>query len=312
MAFDEDPACLGKDFDGDEKLFSAFRDAEDISGARFRYLIPKLWKIKKIFNLGSEKRLRESVSIVDEFAFRVIQSRKKAEHRREDLLSRFMAVEDNYSDKFLRDAVIGFILAGRETTSSALSWFFWILSGRPDVEGKILEEIRSVRESNNVERNNPLGFEDLKEMNYLHAALSETMRLYPPVPYSATTSSSEDVLPDGTRVREGDFVTYFAYGMGRTKEIWGEDCREFKPERWLNDGGVFQPESPFKYPIFHAGPRSCLGKEMAYIQMKSVAVTLIENFMVEVVGDGRRPEVLLSLTLRMKGGLPVIIKERIE
>jgi cytochrome P450 len=58
--------------------------------------------------------------------------------------------------------------------------------------------------------------------------------------------------------------------MARLEEIWGNDCMEYRPERWLDEEGVFRPESSFKYPIFHAGPRMCLGKEMAYIQMKSI------------------------------------------
>lgn len=46
------------------------------------------------------------------------------------------------------------------------------------------------------------------------------------------------------------------------EEIWGEDCKTFKLERWLKDG-AFQPERPYKFPVFHAGPRMCLGKDMA-------------------------------------------------
>uniref|UniRef100_A0A0D3HHY1 Cytochrome P450 n=1 Tax=Oryza barthii TaxID=65489 RepID=A0A0D3HHY1_9ORYZ len=101
--------------------------------------------------------------------------------------------------------------------------------------------------------------------------------------------------------------------MGRLAAIWGEDCLEYRPERWLGDDGAFQPASPFRFTVFHAGPRMCLGKEMAYVQMKSIVANVIEesNVVKEVAGGGV-PEHVLSVTLRMKGGLPVKIRRKTE
>jgi hypothetical protein len=87
------------------------------------------------------------------------------------------------------------------------------------------------------------------------------------------------------------------------EDIWGKDCELFKPERWLGEDGAFRPESPFKYPVIHAGPRMCLGKEMSYIQMKSIVACVLERFSFRFVGSERRPGLVLSLTLRMEGGL---------
>ena len=63
-------------------------------------------------------------------------------------------------------------------------------------------------------------------------------------------SETDDILPDGYKVKKGDGVYYMAYAMGRMPYIWGEDAEEFRPERWLKNG-VFQPESPFKFIAFH-------------------------------------------------------------
>ena len=60
---------------------------------------------------------------------------------------------------------------------------------------------------------------------------------------------SNDVLPDGTKIKAGNFVSYSPYAMGRLESLWGGDAFEFKPERWLKDG-VFQPTSPFKLTAF--------------------------------------------------------------
>lgn len=62
--------------------------------------------------------------------------------------------------------------------------------------------------------------------------------------------SSDDTLPDGLDVRRGDKVMYLPYPMGRMKFLWGGDAEVFRPERWLNNDGVFQPESPFKFTAF--------------------------------------------------------------
>uniref|UniRef100_A0A2K1X9Z5 Cytochrome P450 n=1 Tax=Populus trichocarpa TaxID=3694 RepID=A0A2K1X9Z5_POPTR len=292
------------------EFMRAFEDAATFSSGRFMYVLPVFWKINRFFNVGTEKTLRESVKIVHEFADEMIRSRMelKTEKNDEDFLSRFIGKDEN-STEFLRDIVISFILAGRDTTSSALSWFFWLLSLNPDVEGNILKELETIRSSNGKNLGDTYSFEELRDMHYLQAAISETLRLYPPVPVDTKACQSDDVLPDGTFVGKNWFVTYHAYAMGRMESIWGKNCRDFVPERWL-ENGIYRQESPFKFPVFHAGPRMCLGKDMAYIQMKSIAASVIERFEIDVQNKEKCPDHLLSLTLRMKGGLQVKVKER--
>jgi hypothetical protein len=64
---------------------------------------------------------------------------------------------------------------------------------------------------------------------------------------------SDDTLPDGYAVNKGDMVHYQPYQMGRMQFLWGADAEEFRPERWLDDDGVFVPESPFKFTAFQVG-----------------------------------------------------------
>ncbi|KAL9276254.1 hypothetical protein ACSQ67_026202 [Phaseolus vulgaris] len=124
------------------------------------------------------------------------------------------------SEKRLRMAV-----RGKDTTSAALTWFFWLLSKNPRVEKEIVKEI--------MEKSEAPVYDEVKHMVYTHAALCESMRLYPPVPMDTKEAADDDVLPDGTVVKKGTLVTYHVYAMGRLESIWGEDWAEFKPERWL-------------------------------------------------------------------------------
>ncbi|XP_068664153.1 cytochrome P450 CYP94D108-like [Aristolochia californica] len=314
LAFNEDPGCLAGDGTSRSGFVHAFDDAANISAARFMYAFPIFWKIKKFLNVGSERRLRESINTVHGFATEIIRTRrakmkKGIKAADEDLLSRFMASYSDSGEEVLRDMIVSFILAGRDTTSSGLSWFFWMLASRPDVEKNILNEIKSVRTLHPNSSGETFSIDQLREMHYLHAAISEAMRLYPPVPFDSKECLKDDMLPDGTFIRKGWFISYCSYSMGRMQRLWGPDCLNYKPERWL-EKGVFRAESQFKYPVFHAGPRICLGKEMAYIQMKSIVACVLERFEVEVLEKEKRPEFLLSLTLRMKGGLPARVRRR--
>ncbi|WCJ34516.1 cytochrome P450 family 94 subfamily D polypeptide 2 [Euphorbia peplus] len=317
LAFNVDPGCLGTDGNSVSEFMGAFEEATTLSAGRFLQAVPLLWKVSKFFDIGKEKSLRKSIKIVHDFADEIIKSRivKRSESTQDDdldLLSRFIQNDDVNSPECLRDIVISFILAGRDTTSAALTWFFWLLSSNPRVETKILTEIKSVggRTGKLTGDSETFSFEELKDMNYLQAAISESMRLYPPVPVNTKACKNGDVFPDGTVAGKNWFVSYQTYAMGRMERLWGENCCEYLPERWLNDDGICRQENPFKFPVFHAGPRICLGKDMAYIQMKFIAAAVIGRFHIDVQRKEKSPQHILSMTLRMKGGLQVKAHER--
>ncbi|XP_038721641.1 cytochrome P450 94A1-like [Tripterygium wilfordii] len=311
LAFNVDPGCLGGDGTAGSEFMHAFEDAAQISSGRFMYPFPILWKFKRFINWGSERSLRNSIKIVHDFADEIIRSRleqRNEERKDEDLLSRFIVDNEN-SPEFLRDVVISFILAGRDTTSSALTWFFWLLASNKDVEENILNELETIRKRYGKNIGDTYNYDAIRDMHYLHAAISESMRLYPPVPLDTKSCLKDDILLDGTFIRKDWFVTYHTYAMGRMESVWGKDCRDYRPERWL-ENEMYRQESSFRFPVFHAGPRICLGKDLAYVQMKAIASSIIERFELDVQDKDKCREPLLSLTLRMKGGLQFKAKER--
>ncbi|XP_039141604.1 cytochrome P450-like [Dioscorea cayenensis subsp. rotundata] len=238
----------------------------------------------------------------------IVRRRKSSGELGDDLLSRFISESSSYSDEFLRDIIVSFVLAGRDTTSATLTWFFYLISIHPEVKTKLLDELRAVRARG--AREGELTVEQVKGLNYMHAALSETLRLYPPVPLQTRACAESDVWPDGTKVKKGKTVMYSAYAMGKSEKIWGSDWEEFRPERWM-DEGEFRAVNAFKFPVFHAGPRMCLGKEMAYVQMKTVVAAVMERFEIEVVDEVKKKrEVEFTMILRMKGGLPVRVRRK--
>ncbi|KAK6144222.1 hypothetical protein DH2020_021042 [Rehmannia glutinosa] len=305
FSFGFDPGCLKLSLPISE-FANAFDLASKLSAERAISASPLVWKLKRALNLGSEKKLKHAIKYVHELADGVIKYKRKIIKKnspREDLLSRFMATIDD--DEFLRDIVISFLLAGRDTVASALTAFFWLLSENPAA----IESIRDESDRIIGARSEIASFDQLREMCYLQAAVHETLRLFPPVQFDSKFCENDDVLPDGTFVARGTRVTYHPYAMGRMERIWGPDCFEFRPERWL-ENGAFKMENPFKYPVFQAGPRVCLGKEMAVMEMKIVALCVIRRFDIRVDLSGQAPEFLPGLTATVRGGLPVIVREK--
>lgn len=320
LAFGKDPHTLSPGLP-ENSFAAAFDRATEASLQRF--ILPEfIWKLKRWLRLGMEVSLSQSLKHVDDYMTNVINTRKlellsqqKGGPLHDDLLSRFMKKKESYTDEFLQHVALNFILAGRDTSSVALSWFFWLVGQSPRVEEKILVELCSVlmeTRGNDTSKwlEEPLVFEEVDRLIYLKAALSETLRLYPSVPQDSKHVISDDLLPDGTFVPAGSSITYSIYSAGRMKYIWGEDSLEFRPERWISqDGQKFEPHDQFKFVAFNAGPRICLGKDLAYLQMKSIAAAVLLRHRL-TVAPGHKVEQKMSLTLFMKYGLKVNVHQR--
>ncbi|XP_049936009.1 LOW QUALITY PROTEIN: cytochrome P450 704C1-like [Nymphaea colorata] len=236
----------------------------------------------------------------------------KNNNRKEDILSRFLLESkknpETMNDRYLRDIILNFMFAGKDTTAGTLSWFTYLLCKHPLIQEKIAQEVKETVGS--CEKGQFTQFVEkltegaLEKLQYLHAALSETLRLYPAVPIDRQSACKDDILPDGFKVKKGDGVNHVTYAMGRMKYIWGDDAEDFRPGRWLHDG-VFRPESPFKFPAFHAGPRTCLGKDFAYRQMKIVAALLTVFFRFNLKDPSKEVTYKTMLTLHIDQGLHV-------
>ncbi|XP_038971535.1 cytochrome P450 704B1-like isoform X4 [Phoenix dactylifera] len=300
---------------GSNEEGSKFAEAFDDSSAltTWRY-VDISWKIKKLLNIGSEAVLNKRIQVVDDFVYKVIDNKIKQHDlsKKEDFLSRFLVESqqdpEKITHKYLRDIILNFMVAGKDTTAVTLSWLFYMLCKHPSVEEKIVEElILATKEIGNDasigEFAASLTEETIDKMQYLHATLSETLRLYPAVPLNPKICFADDTLPDGHDVKKGDMVVYMPYVMGRMKFIWGDDAEDFRPERWLNSDGVFSPESPFKFTAFQAGPRICLGKELAYRQMKIFAALLLSFFRFKLSNERQPVNYRTMLTLQIDKGL---------
>ncbi|GAB2224485.1 hypothetical protein Drorol1_Dr00005246 [Drosera rotundifolia] len=309
----------------DAPLSKALVDMEE--AMFFRHFVPeKLSELFKWLNIGYEGKMLKAGKVIDQFIYKQIEKRKR-ENRKglaipmcankeesSDILDLFMGEKgrtNQWSDKFLRDTILNLIVAGQDTTGTTLSWLFWLISTNPEVESKIEEEVKTIAASKKKEfQRSNIEMEDLSKMVYLHSAMCEALRLYPPVPINHKAPVAEDELPSGIKVYPNEKILFPAYAMGRTKSIWGEDCMEFKPTRWITEQGKLKNELSHKFFSFGAGPRMCLGKEMAMVQVKAVVASLIGKYMFQVVEGHPVIPNQTSITLHMKHGLKVKVLKK--
>ncbi|XWS30407.1 hypothetical protein CRYUN_Cryun24cG0114800 [Craigia yunnanensis] len=323
LALGVDPNTLSVDFPNDPSKV-AFIEVEE--SLLYRNMVPKMvWKMQRWLQVGEEKKLRKGLKIVDDFVYGCISSRReklRSEKRMEDddqfdLLTAFISEEEGSemsaygkSDKFLRDTAYSFITAGKDTISICLTWFFWLIETHPSVQNKILEEIKANSPTSKDGNLVSFSVEELNKFVYLHATLCETLRLYPPVPVNNKSSIESDVLPSGDRLGPRTRILLSIYSMGRSKEIWGEDYLEFKPERWISELGKIVHKPSYMFIPFGTGPRVCLGKDMSMKQMKTVVINVLQKYEVELVKNQTVSVSSKSISLYTQHGLKVRIKKR--
>ena len=201
-----------------------------------------------------------------------------------------------------------FILAGRDTTTSCLTYTMYAIAQYPDIQQKIRHEIQTLLGPDFKS----LTYDHAKQMRYLDAVVHEALRVYPAVAINARMAVEDDILPNKAKtfVPAGTKIAFIIWAMGRNKEQWGEDAMEFRPERWLK---MKTRPTAYEYPVFHAGPRSCLGMNMALVEAKILLASILMKYEVNFANEtnyvratGREvidPPYTPSLTVHMKEGL---------
>merc|ERR1712232_1329835 len=304
--------CIGSLEDPSSPFLVSFDKAQQISVLRFRN---PFWKLLRFFGVGSERETCEhfgrldaySRSIVRELCLAINQGNSKSVgwadiEARKSFVGLFLEDAkkrgETLSEDYLRDLVLNFLIAGRDTTAQVLSWTVYCLCLNPDAAVKSRKEIMDVCGVRGP------AYDDMSRLQYLQAVISETLRLYPSVPVDNKTALADDTLPDGTYVPAGTKVVYDIYSMGRDPAIWGEDAHVFRPERWLE---MSTPPSNYAFPVFNAGPRECLGKRLAMVEMKTCLAMLLPTLSFELAVPTASVTTAAQLTIGMGNGLPCFV-----
>lgn len=172
-----------------------------------------------------------------------------------------------FNDRQLGDQVSTMILAGHETTATALFWALYLLALDPATQDELAREALEAAAS---------GEFTMEKLKFTRAVLDETMRLYPPAFLIARAAAAPDVIA-GMQVKKDDVILISPWILHRHEKLW-QDPNAFDPHRFLNG----PPPDRFAYLPFGVGPRVCIGAQFALIEATLALARLIASFRVEL------------------------------
>ncbi|KAK4688066.1 hypothetical protein P7C73_g2032, partial [Tremellales sp. Uapishka_1] len=305
VAMDYSLAVFGElAFDADWKRMSSqfsqpFTDSS--AGIARRFQLP-FYELIETLTEGGVK-LRHDLDRVHEFARDLVQEalveiREKPDTDTEGfsgkgLLIKGLLEEGITDEEELSDACLNFLTAGRDTTGQAITWTLYLLLLNPSYFSLLDSDFST----------------EMTTSPLLENIINESLRLHPPVPIELlqNVSSSPILLPDGTVVLPSEQIMWSPYVMARLPQLWGDDAAVFRPERW--DSAANKKKTAFENPVFHAGPRSCLGQPLARLEIAYAMREVLQRYEFEMGWEGRRV-VGDGLTGPVLGGLPVRVKRR--
>jgi len=204
-----------------------------------------------------------------------------------------------FPDKWIRDIILNFMLAGRDTTATLLTWTSYFLAKHPRVLDKAIKEVELLK---GEDPNNG----NIKNLQYIDYILKESMRLSAPVPGVGRFALKQDVLPDKTVVPAGMRVKYWTFYLHHNPKYW-DNPLSFTPERWEDQTSIIKHS--YQYLPFHAGPMACIGRKMAELEAKTLLILMLQNFTMEV--DPKHSyNPYLGLITNCEGGCPLYLKKR--
>ncbi|WP_146157657.1 cytochrome P450 [Enhygromyxa salina] len=249
-------------------------------------------------------RFKAAMKVVDDVVMGIITERRRGHEDTGDLLSMLMAATDEtgdvrMSDRELRDEVATLVLAGHETTAQALTWTFMLLSRHPEVERRVVAEIREVC------GDRPPSMGDLARLEYTGRVIDEAMRLYPPA-WLIERQALVDVELDGYSIPAGTLIAISPWTLHRHPSYW-RNPEGFDPDRFLPEHVGTRPR--YSYLPFGGGPRQCIGVNFALYEAKLVLATLLQRFSAELV-PGQDHSLEAAVTLRPANGMKMWLRPR--
>jgi cytochrome P450 len=273
-----------------------------------RFIVPSMiWKWERHLGIGVEGQLKKDVTIMKEYVTKIVQQHiqdfndnsgdNHNTSKNKDLLTLYLEYARDHNrpdiatEEYLIDTTFNFAIAGRDTTSCSLTNLIRYLTENPRVVNEMRREFLAVVGPSSS--SSPVQWEHVGKLRYCCAVFNEVMRLRPPVANNIRFANTTDVLPSGIVVPAGSRVQIPNAAIGRDPHLWNNP-NEFIPERWLVDPNrqgqrTIKRVHEYVHPLFNAGLRICLGKDMARLETLNIAKTLLEEFdFIELPGQSEK------------------------
>ncbi|MFZ0211309.1 MAG: cytochrome P450 [Candidatus Acidiferrales bacterium] len=248
-------------------------------------------------------RARKAVQRLDKILYGIIHHRRQTPGETDDLLSMLLSARDEngagMNEKQLRDEVMTLLLAGHETTATALTWTFYLLAQNPEAEAELISELKTVLSGRMP------AYEDLPNMRFTDAVVRESLRLYPPA-WAMGRQCKEDCVVGGYDVPRNTTI-YMSQWVVQHDPRYFDKPEEFRPSRWTEE---FQRKLPkFAYFPFGGGPRVCIGASFAMMEATLLLAAIASRFRL-TLAPGQRIKLWPSITLRPKLGIKFTLARR--
>ncbi|HEX5506406.1 MAG TPA: cytochrome P450 [Thermomicrobiales bacterium] len=250
------------------------------------------------------RRNRRAIARLDAIIYGIIARRRAAGEDRGDVLTLLLGARDAgdggaLTDRQVRDELMTLLLAGHETTASALAWTWYLLAQHPEVDARLAAELSAA-----------LGgraptVADRPRLGYAERVLTEALRLYPPSWIVERESRAECEI-GGYRVPAGTTVAMSQWVVHRDPRYY-PDPEVFDPDRWADGRAARLPK--FAYFPFGGGPRHCIGSAFALQEALLVLATIAPRYRVSLVPD-RPVTPWPTVTLRPRDGVYVTLHRR--
>lgn len=181
-----------------------------------------------------------------------------------------------------------------------MTWTTYALAMNPDLQKRLRLEILDATRNSPVEPD----YATIEGMHLLNNVLRESLRLYSPS-LNLPREAAENVVIAGVQIPKGTTIMMIPAMIQQNPLVWGKDADEFKPDRW--DSLSSAAANPYAMTAFSGGPRVCVGRSFAYLEMKAVLVELLSKFVFEPV-DYNPKYLNPALTLKSDGGLRVKVR----
>ena len=252
---------------------------------------------------------RRSKQELDDMVGHIIETRRR-EHLEDhgDLLSMLLLTKDEetggpgMTDTQVRDEVMTIMLAGHETTASALAWSFHLLGAHPEAEVLLHAELDAVL----PDAASVPAFADLPRLVYTRQVFTEAMRLYPPA-WGLLRRTTAPVEIAGWKLPADTTCIVSPYATHRDPR-WFPEPERFMPERWTEKAKAARPK--YAYLPFGGGPRSCAGESFAWMEGILVLATLARRWKFSPPPGSAPPEPFAAVTLRPRDGVPMRLAKR--
>lgn len=210
----------------------------------------------------------------------------------------------------MRDQIMTFLGAGHDTTATGVIWTLHLLTTHEDIQTRLRDEIRAhmpfLFDKEHRYDQSYCNAADVDQLPYLNNVCRESLRYIPPIPLTVR-EVAEQVQLGPYVIPKGTVLYMLANAINRLPAYWGETADEFNPDRW--DDLPETAKTPNAYMTFLQGPRGCIGRKFAEIEMKVILCTLLSMFEFSRNTDQPDPELwkMWRLVLRPKDGIKMFV-----